>query len=586
MEAFRTIGDILTYIEESYSSPSALNYQQGDDWISFSTEKFLLSVKYVALGLHALGLKRGEKVGILAHPSPYWTIADFAIIAAGGVNVPIFANISEENFLFEVNQTKLQILFIEGDEQWELYNKHTAHFRNVIALEGPVQSKQGMTLEDLMDIGYKEDVAHPELYGQLLSQLKPDDIATIIYTSGSTGVPKGVQLSHRNINCVLNFSEFHWDNQQDSYLSILPLAHIFGYGISHWMLLWGVSVYYTNDYKNLGNIAKQIKPTAMVVVPRLLEKVYFKMIDQLHQTKGLKRIIGEFAFKMARNEKPGFFTRRFLPLFDRLVYRKLRVALGGKVRVVICGGAPLNPHLEHFFKVIGIPIYEGWGLTEACPVCVNYPGKSKNGTVGIPLPNQKLKLTESGEVLVHGDLVMKGYFESPELSKQTVDSEGWLHTGDRGKIDNEGFLTILGRVKELYKTSTGEYVAPVPIEQALCRNPLIEMAMVVAEGKKFTSCLLFPNLEAIQRIKVKKKAQTVSDEEFLKSDYVRTEINNLLKEVNRHLNHWEQIQAYRFVLDPLSIQKGEMTPSMKIRREVVAKKYSALIDSMYPMEGE
>lgn len=249
--------------------------------------------------------------------------------------------------------------------------------------------------------------------------------------------------------------------------------------------------------------------------------------------------------------------------------------------MVISGGAPLNPQLQRFFDRVGINIYEGWGLTEACPVCVNRITQNKRGTVGPPLPEQELKITAGGEVLVRGSLVMRGYYLNPELTSQTIDKDQWLHTGDRGVIDQDGFLTILGRVKELYKTSTGEYVAPVPIEQALSRYPLIDMSMIVAEGRKFTSCLLFPNVDVLARMKAKKRLGNLGDEDFLKSDYISREINKHIKEVNKHLNHWEEIHAYRFILEPLTIQNGELTPSMKIRREVIAKKYSRLIDEMY-----
>ena len=427
----------------------------------------------------------------------------------------------------------------------------------------------------------------PDLLAKLFATQHADDVATIIYTSGSTGIPKGVELTQRNLLCLVHFDGFHWSVENDRYLSILPLAHVFGHCINLWLLVWGTSIYYFNDYKQLGAACQEVKPTFVVVVPRILEKIYAKMIDQLHTAHGVKRWIGEWAFALAQKKKPHFWNTLMMPLADRLVYAKLRKALGGKIRAVISGGAALNPLLQRFFDRIGIPLYEGWGLTEACPVTVNYPDMHKLGTVGpIVLEEQKLKITPEGEVLVSGPLVMKGYFKTPLLTDHTIDAEGWLHTGDRGYIDKDGFLTISGRMKELYKTSTGEYVAPVPIEQALTHYPLIDMAMVVAENRKYTSCLLFPNLDLLHRIKTKQHAQNLTDEAFLQGIYIKGEMDKLLQEINKHLNHWEQIHNYRFILAPLTIEKGELTSSMKIRREVVANKYSDLIEEMYATNEE
>ena len=352
------------------------------------------------------------------------------------------------------------------------------------------------------------------------------------------------------------------------------------------MIAWGASIYYSNDYKNLGMICREVKPTAIVVVPRLLEKVYAKMADQVHYSDGIKRILGEWAFKLAKSDRCTFLQKILRPIADFLVFKKLRGALGGKIRIVISGGAALNPMLQSFFDAIGVPIYEGWGLTEACPVCVNIPGQKRLGSVGHPLHDQAIMISPQGEILIKGTLVTQGYYKHPELTAPAIDKEGWLHTGDRGSIDADGFLTISGRIKELYKTSTGEYVAPVPIEQAIGRYPLIDMSMIVADGKKFTSCLLFANLEVVAKIKAQRKVENMSDEAFLESDYIKGEMDRHIADVNKHLNHWEQVHAYCFILDPLTVQSGELTPSMKIRREVVAKKYKKIIDEMYNEETE
>jgi len=576
---------MLRYVERSYSNPTALNRKNSDGWQSVSTQEFIESVKAVALGLHQLGLQRGDRVGILSQPSPQWTIAELGVLSAGGVVVPLFANISDENFVYEATHTDLKILFVEGSDQWKVYEKHVDLFDIAIGFD-ELQHRKAISFQELMDKGKELDSLRPKLYESLQNAIHTDDLALIIYTSGSMGLPKGVELTQANISGVLNFEEFHWQQGQDSYLSILPLAHIFGHCINLWVITWGISIYYYNDYKSVGEVCKEIKPTAMIVVPRLLEKIYAKMTDQLHSTKGIKRRIGELAFKLAKQEKPSLFKKLVFPLFDSLVYSKLRKAFGGRLRIVLSGGAPLNTHLRHFYNEVGIPVYEGYGLTEACPLCVNLPNKDKIGTVGLPILGQNIRISPEGEVLAHGILIMRGYYQDPEATAAAIDEDGWLHTGDRGSLDADGYLTLLGRMKELYKTSTGEYVAPVPIEQALCRHPLVDMAMVVAEGRKFTSCLLFPNHDYLARLKSQQRVENIGDEAFLQGDFVRQEMDKLLHKVNKHLNHWEEIHGYRFILEPLTIEGGELTPSMKIRRDAVAQKFSDLIDAIYHEEGE
>lgn len=581
MEKLRTCSDILHCLEAVPSNPKAFNTHYPEGWRSVSTEEFLESVKFIALGLQEIGMKHGDRVGILANPSTEWTIADMAIMVTGGVAVPLFANISDENFVYEAKEAELNILFVEGIEQWAMFHRHEELFKIAIAINEIPSSEKQLTFGELKEKGKIINQRDPSLYKKIREILLPSDLGAIIYTSGSTGTPKGVELTHGNLTCVLDFDKFHLDLKNDCYLSVLPLAHVFGHFINLWVLAWGARVYYSMDYKNLGAICREIKPTAIVVVPRLLEKIYAKIAEQISNTTGLKRLIGKWAFSLARTENPNFFQHMFKPIADLLAFGKFREALGGNLRIVISGGAPLSPQLQSFFDNIGIRIYEGWGLTEACPATVNRPDAHRKGTVGLPSDGQELRITSEGEVLVRGPLVMRGYYLHPELTAQAIDKDGWLHTGDRGVIDADGYLTIRGRMKELYKTSTGEYVAPVPIEQALGRSPLVDMSMVVAEGRKFTSCLIFPNMEVLKKMKKKNNSENLSDEEFLKSNYIKGYIEKIIREINAHFNHWEEIHAYRFILEPLTVQSGELTPSMKIRREMVANQYSQIINEMY-----
>lgn len=583
MDPFKKLPEVLNYIEHQYSNPSALNYQQKGGWHSVSTETFLHDIKMLALALVDMGLQRGDPVGIVAVPSPRWTIADCAIIMAGGVSVPLFANLSEENFVFEVAQTSLKFLFVGGQEQWQMFQRHKRFFETVVRLDGPGDDV-AISYEEALKKGQALNEKDANRYKKLEEAINETDLATIVYTSGSTGVPKGVELTHLNITGIINVDLFHLDSQNDRYLSILPLAHIFGRALNFNMLAWGVSVYYFNDLKNLGPAFREIQPTLVVVVPRLLEKVYDKMLSGVNSASFFKRKIGQWAFHIAHKEKKSAFDRIMSPIADKLVYSRLRENLGGKVRIVISGGAHLNPHLAHFFTQVGIPIYEGWGMTEASTVGVNLPGKQKMGTVGKCIEGVEVKISDRGEILVRGLIVTRGYYRNRHATELVIDSEGWFHTGDKGKMDSEGFVTIEGRVKEIFKTSTGEYIIPVPIEQSLCRSSLIDMAMVIGEGKKFASCLLFPNFEVLHSLKAAYGQTHLSDEEFLNSEQIRKEMQQILKNINDHLNHWEQIHDYRFIPVHLSVETGELTPSMKIRREIVLEKYRSYIESIYPKE--
>lgn len=585
MDPIRTIPGLLKQVA-SYSNPAAFNYYHNDKWHALSTEDFLRQVKNITLALKSFGLKKGGKVGIVSSPSPFWTIADCAIICAGGVTVPLFANISPENFEYEITQADLRIAFVTGEEPWEMINEHRKHFDLLINMDLHDEVDRGIPWNEVLEKGADYGKKYPALYEELLDSAKPDDLASIVYTSGSTGWPKGAELTQHNLVCMVHPEAYYWNAKTDRYLNVLPLAHIFGRTLNFILFGWGMSVYYFNDLKNLGPVCKEIQPTILVVVPRLLEKVYAKMVANVDRAGLFKRSIGHWAFDLAQKPESSWYKQLLHPIADKIVYKALRDALGGKIRVVITGGAAMNPELQRFFLEIGVPIYEGWGMTEGCPGCVNRPGRNKVGTIGPPLPGIDIKISHQGEILMRGPIVMRGYFKNPEATSFMLDEEGWLHTGDKGVIDEEGYVRIIGRLKEMFKTSTGEYVVPGPIEQEFCEAPFIEWALVVADKRKYASVLLFPALDVLPRLKKEQGAADMSDMEFLKSDFVTEQMNELLLTINNNLNHWEQIRAYRFVPHALTIEDGEITPSMKLRRKVIEEKFSEEIESMYPGEAK
>ncbi len=586
MKPFNTVAEVVQHIKREYDNPQALNYQTIEgEWEHVSSMDFVQQVKHLALGLRGLGVKKGDMVGLLANSSPRWTIADLAIMMAGGVTVPLFGNISDENFGFEVQQTNIKTIFVAGDEQWEMLSHHQQDFDHVINLYDEENSFEAISYTEVVGCGKKLEIENPNLYRKMLDQIQPDDLATIVYTSGSTGVPKGAMLTHANLISLLHQDPFTWDNTKDSYLSILPLAHIFARAINFIMISWGIPIHYVRDIKTVGDLCRDLHPTIFVIVPRVLEKIYAKMSAKVDQAGFLKRTIGHWAFDLASSEENGLYKKIMHPVADTIVYSSLREALGGNLRVVISGGAPLNPHLYQFFLDIGVPLYEGWGLTEAATVTCNRVGNIKIGSVGVPFEGMEVKIAEDGEILVKGGLVMQGYYKNDEATKEAFTEDGWLRTGDKGRMDENGFITIEGRLKEFYKTSTGEYVAPVPIEQDLCKAPLIDMAMVVAEGRKFASCLLFPDFDVLHKLKKAYGQESLSDEEFLEGDIIKKEMNKLLEGLNEHLNHWEELHGFKFVVTPPSVEGGELTPTMKIRRQAVLKKYKELIEKIYVEEA-
>jgi long-chain acyl-CoA synthetase len=580
MDPWQNVAELLQHVRRNYVNKTHLNYFKNEEWHSLDTEVLLKEIKYITLGLVNLGIKRGDCIGLIASPSPRWTIVNFAIMLSGAILVPIFPNISEEHFLFEVQQTHTKTLFVCPDEHRD-FQLHGDLYEHVIHLTSSSVDDTQLSYEILLDQGKALDAKNPGLYEQLERSINNEDLAAIIYTSGSTGEPKGVEHTHLSLVRHLFEKPIEFVGDKTRYLSILPLAHIFAYTMNIVIFAWGGSVYYWNDPKKIVPACQTVHPTVLVVVPRLLEKVYAQIIVKIQTSSFFQRNLALWAFNLAHNETNSLYKRLMHPVADLILYKKLRNYFGGNVETVISGGAALDPHLNYFYQEIGIPIVEGWGLTEACPVTVNRHDCNRIGTVGLPLKGLELDISPDGEALVRGSAVMHGYYLNPEETLHTIDAGGWLHTGDKGEIDADGFLTLHGRLKEMYKTSTGEYVAPIPIEHAICKTPFIDAAVVIAEGRKYASCLLFVNKEVLHNLKASQNQQEKSDDEFLKSEFIKEEMDKLFTRLNSHLNHWEQIHAYRFIAYPPSIEAGELTPSLKLRREVIMKKYKDLIDNMY-----
>jgi long-chain acyl-CoA synthetase len=418
-----------------------------------------------------------------------------------------------------------------------------------------------------------------------IGSLSEEGLATIIYTSGSTGLPKGVELTQRNIASQVEACSklFSFQVNRDTILSTLPLAHIFERMVMYFYLAQGLSVYFVDDPKQLGEHVRQVKPTAMTVVPRIMEKVFDKMHEKAQGMGGIKGLIARAAIRRAERkdpEQPNW--NPFDGLYEKKVYPTLREGLGGRLRIVISGSAKQPPELCRFFINIGVPVYEGYGMTEASPViAVNTPKKRKVGTVGPILPGVEVTISAEGEILARGPNIMRGYHNRPGATAETITQDGWLRTGDLGSLDEEGFLSITGRKKEIFKKSTGEYVPPAPIEHALSRHPLLEAAVIFGDNRVYVTAILFPDLEKVREAKREAGMDDLSEEEYLDSREVRRSLQEHVEEVNRHRHHCERVEEFRVVDHSPSVDSGELTPTLKIRREVVEERYRELIKEMY-----
>ncbi len=580
---FNTLPQFVEYICKNFNREACLGYKHNGDWIKISTEEFGVQVKSLAAGLRELGFEKSDRMGIMAHPSPFWIIMDQAVQYLGGVSVPLFPNVSEANLEYELDESETKWVFLSDISQWEYLKNFEGKFKKVLFQSGKLDLEKMTTLAEVQKLGEDPDkIKAVEKSGM---EVKSEDLATIIYTSGSTGVPKGVEINHSNLVSQMEAAgiRFPIDPEEDRCLSALPLAHVFERMVTMYYMSMGVDLYFAEEVKKVGDNLRELSPTVITLVPRLLEKVFAKMQGNVEEATGIKKVLGAAALQRAisrENSSPAGFMDK---LYDKLVYSKMRAALGGNLRIAISGSAPLAPSLYNFFLNIGIPLYEGYGCTETSPVlAANFPGNRKVGTVGKPFPGVQIKIAEDGEILAKGPNVMTGYYKKQKETSEVIDEEGWYHTGDLGKLDAENYLTITGRKKELFKTVNGKYVSPVPIESALInQSKIVDMAMVVAEGRKYVTCLLFPELETIDTLKKSFGLEKLSNEDFVKADAVRKSLQETIDSVNSKLNHWEKIQKFTLSHLPVSAESGELTPSMKLRRHVVEKKFSGWIESMY-----
>ncbi|MFZ0707586.1 MAG: long-chain fatty acid--CoA ligase [Candidatus Korobacteraceae bacterium] len=578
-----TLNDVFFTVAERGSSRVALTRQPGA-WQPITAEQMQARVYATARHMRDWGIRKGDRVAILSENRPEWAIADFASLLLGAVDVPIYATQTPEQCLHILQHSHARVLFVSTRKQYE----KIAAITPLTQLERVVIMDDGSGLHDVIPMAEMLYDAKPGPDPELESiarSIRPDDVATLIYTSGTTGTPKGVILTHGNVASNLSMTR-HLVNvgPDDVCISFLPLSHITARHLDYLLFYRGVTIAYCPVIDELPEVMLETKPTLFVGVPR----VYEKLCNQVQlKAKGVKRKILHWCLEVGRKHRDtvlagGRPKAMDWKLADRLVFSKLIEKMGGRVRLFLSGGAPLGIDLASWFADIGIVIHEGYGLTETSPViAINVPGSHKIGTVGRPLKNLELRLASDGELLVRGPSIFKGYWEMPEETTAAFEDGGWFKTGDIAAIDDDGFLSIVDRKKDLIKTSGGKFIAPQPIESALKVNMFVGEVALLGDRRRFPAVLIVPNFTVLEDWARGHGLHTISREELVRAEKVRTLYQEIVDELNANLAQYEKLKKILLVPNELSIADGTLTPSMKLRRRKVEELYRVEIDTLY-----
>ncbi|MBK9579717.1 MAG: long-chain fatty acid--CoA ligase [Fibrobacteres bacterium] len=521
-------------------------------------------------GLSSIGVQPGDRIGILAPSSARWLMFDLAALCARAVTVPLFANVSRENLVWQIQDSGMGWILVDASQVEFVRSLGTPSVRILVLQELDHQfanSKNGS--DTAMD----------------LTSIRPDDHATLIYTSGSTGRPKGVLLDHQALFFQVRGAQSRYptDPVEDSAVSCLPLAHVFERIVGYFHLANGYALAVATDVQAVGEDLKVFQPTFLTVVPRLLEKMLLRVRSQVESASGIRRRMGRLALSQAASPRHGL-SPLLDPILDRIAWSKVRSALGGRLRVVVSGGAALPVSLESSFNRMGIPVYNGYGMTENGPVIsANTPDHHKPGSVGRPFPEVDVKIAPDDEILVKSKSILREYWKQPEATDKIRTPDGWLMTGDLGRVDPDGFIFITGRKKDLCKTAGGKYVAPSPLEETLTSNPLIEHAVICADGRKFVSAVLSLDPTSLRTWSLARGLAFPLDLADPPEGLLQ-EIDSWVAQINSHLDEWEKVRKWILARAPLSIEGNELTPTLKVRRQAVLDKYRLELDALY-VEG-
>jgi long-chain acyl-CoA synthetase len=578
-----------------HNKRDALNHKIGGEWINIPAEAFVARVRHVALGLASLGIKAGDRVALLSENRPEWSITDLAILSIGAVNVPIYTTQAVDQVRFILSDSGARALFVSGRKVFKHARGALEDLSMPLKLiffdeEAAGDARQAITLASLESSGAEQDRENPTAFEEFLKHVRPSDLATIIYTSGTTGEPKGVMLTHDSfISNVLSITDGLPINASDIALSVLPLSHIFERTGFYIFCYNGVSVYYCGSFDQVGEHLREVRPTIMTAVPRLFEKVYHRIVKKGMSAKGWRR--GVFSRALAVGQRYAELRdkgRRVPPLLalqqklaDRLVFSKWREGVGGRLRYFVSGGAALSPALSYAFFAAGIPVLQGYGATETCIVSANRPDNNLVGSVGQPFSGIELAIAADGEIIIRGPNVMLGYYGHPEATVQVL-KDGWFATGDVGHLDDQGRLYITDRKKDLFKLSNGKYVAPQLVESLIKQSEYVSQAVVIGAGRKQPAALIVPDWEALKNA-LAQNGETVPSNraELSRSPTAVKMVQSDVAKLTAELADYERIRRVALLPDELTIDNGELTPTLKVKRRVIDEKFGELIDELY-----
>lgn len=582
------IFDLLPHYAASFKpKDDALACKEDGIWKKYSIGHYIQMADNITSGLIALGIRKGDKIATITNNRPEWNFLDMAIMQAGAIHVPVYPTISQADYQYIFCHAEVKYVFVAGEELARRIQEVT---RNCPSVKEIFTFKYRDGFRDIYDVAeLGQSNPEPELVESVKNSIDTNDLATIIYTSGTTGSPKGVMLSHKNI--ISNFTAVSYIptfGEEGKALSFLPLCHIYERMLNYLYQYLGISIYYAESLATITENIKEIRPDMMCCVPRLLEKIYDKIQATGRKQKGIKKAIFFWAVNLALHydvqgrNNPWYKLKHLIA--DRLIYSKWREALGGNFKIIVSGGASIQPRLVRTFRAAGLPIYEGYGLTETSPVVAvtsTDPNGIKVGTVGPPLRGVEVRIAEDGEILARGPGIMLGYFKDEKLTSEVIDADGWFHTGDIGMFEKEGQLRITGRKKEIFKTSLGKYIAPELLENKIKESPFIDNIMVVGENQKFAAALVVPDFNHLRSWCKIKDVEYTTDSGMVADQQIRARLMKVIDLYNKEFGATEQIKKVEFMNTEWSTSSGELTPTLKLRRSVINEKYKQQIEKLF-----
>ncbi len=581
--------DILTRYADKFQLEDALCFKHEGKWKKYSSEEYINHSVSFCKGLCRMGLRKGDKIITVSSNRPEWNFADMGMAMIGVVHVPVFASLNASEYQYIIKDSGAKLILISDQKLYKTVSQ-SFNFEGFSSLVYTFDTVTGVkNWKEILDAGASADTQLQKEIENIKTTIDENSIATLIYTSGTTGKPKGVMLSHRNLvsNFISASSVFNL-KPGDKYLSILPLCHVGGRMGNYQTQYSGASIYYAESMGTIAANMQEIKPDGFDAVPRVLEKFYDVIISKGKKLKGIKRILFFWAVKLGLKYKPfgenGWLYESRLKLADKLIFSKWRAALGGNVRIVGCGGASLPPRLEKIFWAAGIKIINMYGLTETSPIITinrTFKGGARLGSVGYVIEGVEIKISEDGEILCRGPNVMLGYYNDPELTSSVFDSDGWFHTGDIGNIEDGKFLMVTDRKKEIFKLSNGKYIAPQLIENIFRESILIDQIMVVGEHEKFASALISPNFKYFDELKLSGKIDFSGTEELIRNSEIQSFFSSEIEKINKKLSPAEKINRFRLVPDEWTPSSGELSPTLKLRRQFISNKYRNLLEQVY-----